>query len=236
MPSAPPVIYTPPSAGSPPDAPEDVFTPPSAGSPPDAPEGVFTAPASAAPVGMSVTGITSAWPGNGYYEVGGTANGKDFYRYGIYRLQWTGTAWVFVPDSGMLTYFTSSEDVATPDLVTEWTAVTGTGPVRVFAGPEPAVPVFTPPSAGSPPDEPGGVFTPPSAGDPPDAPGAVFTPPSAGSPPSAPGGVFTPPSAGAAPSAPPPVFGMLVHGLYNTDYSPLRNTDDTLLGGTEEGI
>jgi hypothetical protein len=57
-----------------------------------------------------------------------------------------------------------------------------------------------------------------------------------GGSPAAPGAIFTPAATGGDLTPPPPIFGMLVHGLYNTDYAPLRNTDDTLLGGTAEGL
>lgn len=49
MPSNPPAIYTPPSAGSPPAAAGAVFVPPSAGAPPSAPGAIFTPPSGGAP-------------------------------------------------------------------------------------------------------------------------------------------------------------------------------------------
>lgn len=212
-PAAAGAVFTPPSAGSPPAAAGAVFTPPSAGSPPDAPDGIFTPPASAAPVGMAVTGVSDPSGANGFYPVAGQANGKDFYQLGIYRLRSTGTEWVLEPDSGLLVYFSSNEDVATIDLVTEWTPDVGSGPLLVLESVAPSPVIFTPPSAGSPPA----------------AAGAIFTPPSAGSPPSAPGAVFTTPTGGAAPSSPPPIFGMPLNGLYNSDYAPLLNSDSTPL-------
>lgn len=78
-----------------------------------------------------VSGVSSAWPANAVYPVAGTANGRNFYQFGIYRVKWTGTAWIIEPDSGMIVYFTSSQNVATPDQVTAWTPVIGTGALLV---------------------------------------------------------------------------------------------------------
>jgi hypothetical protein len=58
VPAAPPVVTSPPSAGSPPAAPGAVYTPPAAGSPPAAPGAVF-APGGAVPQWIKITGITS---------------------------------------------------------------------------------------------------------------------------------------------------------------------------------
>lgn len=52
-------------------------------------------------------------------------------------------------------------------------------------------------------------------------------------PTAAPAAIFTPPIDGGSPSAPPPIFGMPVSALYNSNYVPLLNTDDTLLTTTD---
>ena len=54
---------------------------------------------------------------------------------------------------------------------------------------------------------------------------SVFALPGA---PSAPGGVFAPPAA-TTPLPPVPIFGMPLHGLYNSDNAAVRNTDGQVL-------
>ena len=82
------------------------------------------------------------------------------------------------------------------------------------------------------PAAPPSIFVPPSAGSPPAAAGAIFAPPS-GTPPAAAGSIFTPPIDGGSPSAPPPIFGMPLHAIYNSNYSPLLNTNDAILTNTD---
>jgi hypothetical protein len=91
---------------------------------------------------MIVSGAGTA-PVNDTFALDGEVNGRESYR-GIENtfviISWTGTKWL-ISESGD-DYYESSDDVATPDLVTTWTAV-GFG--------EPPVPTVTAELAPGPP-------------------------------------------------------------------------------------
>ena len=74
----------------------------------------------------------------GIYTVRGTNSGKSYYNVldsatsttlGV--IKWTGSAWIITNTSGT-TLYTSSETVATPDLVVTWTLSSGVAPLPVF--------------------------------------------------------------------------------------------------------
>lgn len=74
---------------------------------------------------MLVAGAGSAWA-NGYYLESGTNSGRPQYLRGtVGYLQWTGSNWM-VHDGAE--YYVGVEDVATPDLVTTWNALTADAP------------------------------------------------------------------------------------------------------------
>ena len=74
---------------------------------------------------------------NGTYTLGGTYNGKNFYVLNtspLYTIQWSGSAWSILVNPPTLqvpvvTYYSSSSAVSTPDLATGWTQVSGSAPV-----------------------------------------------------------------------------------------------------------
>jgi len=72
---------------------------------------------------ITVSGVTSPSGANGTWPLDAFApnfNGRPNYNLGIYWIQWNGTRWEFTTDMGT-DYFTSTEDVADPTLVTSWT-------------------------------------------------------------------------------------------------------------------
>lgn len=87
--------------------------------------------ADAATNGINVTGAgTSA--ANGEYAPIGTLNGKVWFRRGAtsYYVRWQSSSWVIYFDTvPQVIYYSSTEDVPTPDLVNTWTAVSGTAPL-----------------------------------------------------------------------------------------------------------
>ena len=172
-PTAPAAVLALVSGGGSPTAPAVVLAAVSGGGSPTSPSRVLALPG-AVPVGMMVSGISSAWPANGYYPVAGTSNGRNFYQLGIYRMKWTGSAWIIEPDSGALVYFTSSENVAHPALVGTWTAVVGTGALVVLAveATAPAA-VLALVSGGGSPTAPAAVLALVSGGGSPTAPSAI---------------------------------------------------------------
>ncbi len=75
---------------------------------------------------------------SGVYVPNGTSSGKNYYNIldegvstTIRAVKWTGSAWL-VTDATAATLYTSSDAVATPDLVTTWTLSTGVSPLPVF--------------------------------------------------------------------------------------------------------
>ena len=80
---------------------------------------------SVTPTSVTVSGVTTPGGANGAYPQNATVNGKPSYNVGIYYLEWNGTRWELTTDMGT-DYFYSTQDVASPDLVTTWTP-TGSG-------------------------------------------------------------------------------------------------------------
>ncbi len=76
---------------------------------------------------VTVAGTTAT---RGYYYLGALVNSRPSYtKAGGYVISWSGAAWQI--KNGATIYYSSSDNVAYPDLVTTWTAVTGIGPVPV---------------------------------------------------------------------------------------------------------
>lgn len=260
MPDAPPSIFVPPSAGSPPAAAGAIFEPAAGGTPPDAPGAVFEPPA----VADGFLYLTTAFGGNRdlrfrlpeedgplavRYVVPSNGNNpaafSTSYTLGLLtiNLALAGSPGSAVPattasqladavisslpfgvdltidlaagsnGSGILGAMVSTALTTTPSLV---------DPPAIFA----------PPSSGSAPAAAGAIFAPPDAGTPPAAAGAIFAPPS-GTPPAAAGSIFTPPIDGGRPSAPPPIFAMPLNAIYNSNFTPLLNTNDAILTNTD---
>jgi len=89
---------------------------------------------------------------NGTYTHTGTANSKPLYGMGAsYDIRWSGTAWQ-IRGFTFLIYYQSSDDVATPDLVTTWTlGASGTNPVPTVTESEDPAPSTDTPSTDTPP-------------------------------------------------------------------------------------
>lgn len=80
----------------------------------------------------------------GVYTKQGVENGKPVYMMGNYKLAWNGSLWRFTRRVAIFTlvYYTSSNNVAYPWLVTTWTAVDGVTPLpEVYEGIPPSRPV-----------------------------------------------------------------------------------------------
>lgn len=60
---------------------------------------------------------------NGSYAYAGLSSGKPSYSLSVVLVFWNGSQWVVRYDGDP--YWTSSENVATPELVTSWTPVEG---------------------------------------------------------------------------------------------------------------
>lgn len=235
MPTAPLSVLTPPSAGDPPDAPAAVLDAAVDGDPPTSPLMVLEAAGEADLLGVMVSGISDPSAANGYYPVAGTGSGKSFFQLGIYRLKWTGSEFVLEPDSGLLVYFSSSEDELTPDLVGAWTADVGAG-VLVVSAVTVAAPaaVLTAAADGDPPAAALSVLTSTEESGAPDAPVLVLAAAGGGAAPDAPLSVLTAATDLAPPLPPYAVYGITaIYGLYNTNNQILRNTDDAELQGTQ---
>ena len=78
---------------------------------------------------------------NGTYIESGTNSGKPMYDNGNYRIFWVGSGWGIANYVAGVYYYRSTDDVATPDLVTTW--------VKYGAGVDP-VPTVTAASTGVP--------------------------------------------------------------------------------------
>ncbi len=136
-PSNPPVVFTPPSAGSPPAAPEDVFDPASASGP-------------RVRECVTLSGVTGEFATalNKAHYVTGTYGGKKCFG-GVEAgpaIGWDGTRWEIYPLGTGAAYIAGGGDVP-PDGT--WTNITLTGTI---------VGVYTAPVAGY--DAPPEVFTP----------------------------------------------------------------------------
>jgi hypothetical protein len=71
---------------------------------------------------------------NGTYPYLFTMNGRPQYAKATQRVYWRGTKWL-IEETGADDYYESTDDVATPNLVTTWTTVTGSLPIgTVTAG------------------------------------------------------------------------------------------------------
>jgi hypothetical protein len=260
MPAAPPAIFAPPSAGSPPAAAGAIFVPAAGGGTPAAPAAVFTPPA----VADGFLYLTTSFGGNRdlrfrlpeedgplavRYVVPSNGNNpapfSTSYSLGLLtvNLALAGSPGAAVPAttaSQLADAVISSLPFGVALVIELAAGSTGSGILGAMASsaltttPSLVVPpaIFAPPSAGSPPAAAGAIFVPAAGGGTPAAPGAVFTPPS-GTPPAAPGAIFTPPLDGGSPSAPPPIFGMPLTALYNTDFTPLLNTNAAILTNTD---
>lgn len=75
----------------------------------------------------SSAGTTDA---NGAYSFTGTLNSRPAFSSALYDVQWSGSTWRVL--SGTTTLYTSSSNVATPDLAT-FTVASGTSPAPTFA-------------------------------------------------------------------------------------------------------
>lgn len=179
-----------------------------------------------------VSGATDPAGANGDFPAAGTANGRPFYQLGIYRLKWTGTAWIVEPETGMIVYFTSADNVATPDLVTTWTEVLGSGDL-IIRPRRAAYPVaaFVPAGAGGSPSSPVVAFTPAGAGGSPAAPVSAFTPAGSGSP-SSPVVAWQSAASGGAPDHPPIITtpGIPSGAVTDKDGSILTDQDGSVIG------
>jgi hypothetical protein len=261
MPAAPPAIFAPPSAGSPPAAAGAIFLPAAGGGTPAAPGAVFTPPA----VADGFLYLTTSFGGNRdlrfrlpeedgplavRYVVPSNGNNpapfSTSYTLGLLtvNLALAGSPGAAVPatTASQLADAVISSLPFGVDLVIDLAAGSnGSGILGAMAytaltsTPSLVDPpaIFSPPSSGSAPAAAGGIFTPPDAGTPPDAAGAIFAPPDSETPAAAPGAIFTPPIDGGTPSAPPPIFGMPLNAIYNSNYAPLLNTNDAILTNTD---
>jgi hypothetical protein len=258
MPSAPLAIFTPATGGSPPFAPRDIFVPAGGGGAPEAPEDIFAPASSTANVAA-----TGSFTVSGSLTSGQTAviNGRTYTS--LVPDNGSATA-IFSDAAGLATVInglragvggdSNVSAVAVGNVVTLTARVPGPGGNAITlartgaavarsgatlsggSGRTAPQSIFSPAGGGGAPAAPSSIFTPAGGGGSPTAPGGIFTPAGGGGSPSAPSAVFAPFAPNSNLTPPPPIFGMLVRGLYNTNYAPLRNTDDTLLGGTEEGL
>ena len=237
MPAAPPAIHTPPAPLDPPAAPGAVFAVPGE---PTAPGGVYAPPVAPVAVAASGTITFTGEPADTQTLTIGGVEYKFYYGLGPYNMR-------EIPRPGSPS--PTSWAAATAARINAWTF--GGADVNVTAAAVAGVVTLTARAAGvagnaitltetaanvavSGANLTGGVdglrspailYTTPPALDPPAAPGAVFALPGA---PSAPGGVFAPPAA-TTPLPPVPIFGMPLHGLYNSDHAAVRNTDGQVL-------
>jgi hypothetical protein len=75
---------------------------------------------------VSGAGTTDA---NGTYYYLLMLDGKPFYHWGAWNIQWNDGSREWRLQYGATVYYKSTDDVATPDLVTTWTAIAGSLPV-----------------------------------------------------------------------------------------------------------
>jgi hypothetical protein len=147
MPDIPPVIYVPPSAGSPPAAPGAVFAPPSAGSPPAAPGAVF-APPTAVPQALRVTGVSTtedAVPEMTFLRVADVGGHPAWQsnQFGEWTLTNSGMGTWNLTENDDGFYAAESPPGALPVGLTGWTVTTGSGSPTVV-GFHPAPPAVFP--------------------------------------------------------------------------------------------
>jgi len=228
MPSSPPVVFVPPSAGSPPAAPLGVFTPAGGGGSPAAPAAIFIpaggggAPASppgifspafteAGLAAMVVSGITSPPEVNVPLYYAGEKDGWPSYTD-------DGRSWdenlynreviILYRRSGAYWWVYRYSIAGLPS----FSAISEVGDSPTPVGLAYGFPAQSPTPTGTPAVNLGGVtsppaiFTPAGGGSPPAAPGAVFTPAGGGGSPAAPAAIFTPAGGGGSPVSPPAIF------------------------------
>lgn len=131
MPSAPPVIYTPPSAGSPPDAPDSVFEPAPAGKGTLVISSVATSGINGNVIYCGLILGEPAWSTDGTQTAGASNT----------IVEYTGTAWKVSRGSSYSATKTSAAD--TPDGLTSWTVGTGSGSPVIAAFAVATPPVIT---------------------------------------------------------------------------------------------
>ncbi len=93
---------------------------------------------------MIVSGAGTSTANETYVE-NGTQNGKPYYEYFDQAIQWNGIAWQITGSSGTITWYESTEDVATPNLVSSWDIVDGSAPAPTVSeeGGGPVAPTVT---------------------------------------------------------------------------------------------
>lgn len=96
--------------------------------------GTFGSNQAVALVDMLVSGAGTG-AANGTYTLRGTFNAKNFYNLlgsgtdtAVSAIHWTGTYWE-ITDTGGTQYYYSTDNVATPNLVTTWILFTGVNPL-----------------------------------------------------------------------------------------------------------
>lgn len=131
MPSAPPVIFTPPSAGAPPAAAGAVFEPAPAGKASLVISGVSTSGINGGVIYCGLILGKPAWSSNGTQTAGASNTIAEY----------TGTAWKVSRGSSYSATKTSA--AATPDGLTSWAVVNGSGSPVIAAFAVPTPPAIT---------------------------------------------------------------------------------------------
>lgn len=131
MPTTPPVIYTPPSAGAPPSAAGAVFEPAPSGKGMLSISGVATAGINGTVIYCGLILGKPAWSSDGSQTAGASNT----------IVEYTGTAWKVSRGSSYSATKTSA--AATPDGLTTWTVGTGSGSPTIAAFAVAAPPVIT---------------------------------------------------------------------------------------------
>lgn len=130
MPSTPPVIYVPPSAGSPPSVPGKIYEPAPAGKSTLIISGTLTAGVAGTVVYAGLINGQPAWSTDGT-QTPGAAN---------VIVQYTGTQWK-ISRSSSYTALKTNASTSGPEGLTTWTVTPGTGSPTVSAGGVVAPPV-----------------------------------------------------------------------------------------------
>lgn len=132
MPSAPPIIYVPPSAGSPPTAPNAVFAPAPAGKAQLVISGVSTSGINGSVIYCGLIANKPAWSTDGSQTAGASNTIVEYI---------SGTSWKVSRGSSYSA--TKVSAAASPDGLTSWTVGTGTGSPVIAAFSVPTPPVIT---------------------------------------------------------------------------------------------
>jgi hypothetical protein len=133
MPANPPVVYVPPSAGGPPAAPSAVFAPAPAGKAALAISGVATAGINGNVIYCGLINNKPAWSTDGS-QTAGAANT-------IVESDNGGTSWLVRRGTSYSAQKTSA--AASPDGLTSWTVIIGSGSPTIAAFAVPTPPVIT---------------------------------------------------------------------------------------------